>query len=236
MSQFEVTSGELLYRLNDLHRLDLIAETAAANNLRSFLEVTGKDQTRKRDILMGKILNMRPVIEKTHDSQVRHLQSIKTFIQSHQRATLAEVNKESQSLRAMLQNNSNTFDTNALQSALEYFSILKKDIEAASEQLKKERSEKDALKKQAKVCRDILLFSTHLKLETNRKVEISLLPVDSAQFLRCVRAVHDNIGSSFGLQHKPRNKLTPNDVRILNVFKVKNDHLSKVLQVISICT
>lgn len=231
MTQLEVTSGELLYRLNQLNKLDLLPDQIASNNLRSFLDISGKDQSRKRDIFLGKILNLRPIIERTHQGQIKHVKSLENYIENYQRAIMAETKKESETLKMLLNNNSRTFDTNALQSALDYFSILKKDIEGATEHLRRERSEKDALKKQAKVYRDIMLFSCHLKLETNKKIEITALSTDSAQFIRCMRAVHDNIGQTFGMQLKPRQKMTPKDIRILNVFKLKNDFLSRSLQV-----
>ncbi len=233
MGSPDITSGELLYRMNNLREVDLLpSDPNISIQLREFLDIAGKDVVKRREKSLMLTSSLRPIIDECFSNKVDHLskQTI-PFIRSLQQCIQTELEKDVSYSSALLHKNTKHFEAKALESTLQYFSVLKEEIEGAAHQLQIERSEKESLKKQAKVGRDIMLFNQHLRMESRKQIELVPLHPESAQFQRCVRAVHDNLNESFGLMLKPKFKLTAKDVRILNVFKLKNDRLTKQLQV-----
>jgi hypothetical protein len=75
---------------------------------------------------------------------------------------------------------------------------------------------------QAKMKRDIMLFSVHLREETDGAVLLVYLEESSAQYQRCEKAVIDNLGQDCTF-----------DATVVNVLKLENSHLMKGLQVSS---
>lgn len=112
---------------------------------------------------------------------------------------------------------------------LQYYAIIQHEIAASREQLLVENEEKDLLYKQASVLRDIRLFACHLMVESRGKLSFTMLPPDSQQFARCVKAVMDNIRND-NLNDMDMN-LLKNKIKVLNVFKLQNSFLSAKLQV-----
>jgi hypothetical protein len=232
----DVTSGELLYRINNLHHVDLLpTDGATSTQLRQFLDTNGKEQARRRENQLSLTLSLHPNITELHVRKLKHVSEKSIpWIQAHKQSIISEVEKEVSYTSTLLHENAKQFEAKALESTLQYFSVLKQEIESAFQQLESERMEKESLKRQAKVARDIMLFNQHLRMESRNRIELTLLHPESAQFQRCVRAVHDNLNESFGLMLKPKVKLVAKDVRIINVFKLKNEILAKPLQVSSI--
>lgn len=76
------------------------------------------------------------------------------------------------------------------------------------------------------------MFAHHLQLESRSTLSLTCLPPSSPQYVRCVKAVHDNLGTQVGGVDLPPGRVRPDSVRVLNVFKVKNAYLSKALQVL----
>lgn len=233
MSTSDITSGELLYRINNLHEVDLLpSDSNISHQLRQFLDIHGREQVMRREKTLKSTLLLRPTIQEFLSHKARHLSEHSIpFITALQQCIVSELEKETSYTSALIHENAKQFEAKALESTLQYFFVLKQEIDSASQQLQSERCEKDALKRQAKVARDIMLFNQHLRMESRKRIEISLLHHESAQFQRCVRAVHDNLNDSFGLMLKSKVKLTPKDARIVNVFKLRNDNLAKSLQV-----
>lgn len=232
-----VTSGELLYGLCDLHKINLLPaeesgrrsgnNTISSNNeLQTFLAGKLQDQT---DLHL--IRELRERIETAHEASIAHLKhSVPHELSAINRALVLECQIEKERLAHTIHKLQKTFEAQAMQSILRYVSVVKEDMDSAKKQLDHERQQKEALKKQALVCRDFLMFCCHLRQETSGRLEITCLPHSSAQFIRCVKAVHDNLGDSFGKLTR-RRRIKPEDARVLNVFKVKNLHLSKKLHV-----
>eukprot|EP01032_Pedospumella_encystans_P017603 gene17603-20052_t len=114
---------------------------------------------------------------------------------------------------------------------LQYYAIIQHEIAASREQLIQENIEKDLLYKQASVLRDIRLFACHLMIESRGKLSFTMLPPDSQQFARCVKAVMDNIRNDN--LNDIETDLLRNKIKVLNVFKLQNSFLSTKLQAAS---
>jgi hypothetical protein len=232
-----MTSGELLYQCNDLQLVELVQnDVQASSQLRLFLDVHSQEQAQKRDIALANTLNVRMVVNQTSEATVKHIQHTKSVvIPSLQNSWLAKIECETKNALILLEENAKRFDSRTLTATLQYFSVLKNEIDQTSSDLAAERADKEALKRQAKVARDIMLFNCHLQLECCKKIELSILHHDSAQFQRCVRAVQENLQSNFHNMFSPsmsnKSKFTSRDVSIINVFKLRNDFLAKNLQV-----
>lgn len=234
MSVDSITSGELLYRSNQLQWLDLIpSDPTSSAQLRDFLDIRSREQVARREQQRSSLRSAIATMRDAHQRKVDHIAFVRdNMLRAHQAAILASAKQEAQRVLSLIEQNVQRFEARALNSMMQYFLVLKQEIESVANQLDTERSEKESLKRQAKVARDILLFNCHLRMESRGKIELSLLHQESAQFQRCVRAVQDNMQSSFGGLLQPRRPLTARDVRIVNVFKLNNDHLSARLQVI----
>jgi arginine repressor len=118
------------------------------------------------------------------------------------------------------------FDAEAMQLVLQYYAIIQQEIATSRRKLVQENAERDLLYKQAAVLRDIRLFACHLMVESRGKLSFSMLPPDSQQFARCVKAVMDNV------QDDHYDARFRNRIRVLNVFKLQNTFLSAKLQVL----
>jgi hypothetical protein len=70
-----------------------------------------------------------------------------------------------------------------------------------------------------------------LALETKSRIELQHLSPSTAQYVRCVKAVHDNLHNCFGFNKSSAMIPDPDNVQILNIFKLKNTVLARNLQV-----
>lgn len=87
-------------------------------------------------------------------------------------------------------------DTKIMQHLLQYFSILKEEVNSTRERLVRHSVECNRKKHQAKRLRDIQIFANHLQIETHGGVTIESISLGNPQWLRCGKAVKDNLSDS----------------------------------------
>lgn len=229
-SSFNVTSGELLYRLCGLDKVNLIPEVAGGNQLQKFLETKLPTNGTAATDELAIVRKLRAQVETSHLANVNYIGSaVVQEVSTAGRAILMEAVLEKERVATALSRQQKVFEASAMQSVLKFVSVVKEDIATAKKQLDEERQQKGSLKKQAKVCRDFLMFCRHVHMESSGRIEITCLPHNSAQFGRCVNAVHENLTDGYGVLTSKR-KIAEEDVRVLNVFKMKNNYLSRQLQ------
>jgi hypothetical protein len=109
--------------------------------------------------------------------------------------------------------------------ALEYSGLLHFELEQSRVNVRAENALVESLQRQAIAAYQMKIFSEYLSLETKGLITISTLPKDSEQYKRCKKAIKDNITASF-----LRNG-SYQGVRVLNVYHLSNQRLSRQLQV-----
>lgn len=222
----DVLSGELYFQLHVAE--DKAASTMKVNqSVRTFLK--------RKDDNNLQVAQLRQKIVEGLLARLNHLENgILSTIKSRTELNRLHVYREKLLAKNVIDSNRERFDYSALQSILQYSSILQQELYDANQALLRERAMKESLKDQAKVTRDLLFFSTHLRSETKGKIELTLLPTSTAQFSRCVKAVHDNLHNCFGFNAKSPLIPDSDNVRIINVFKLKNALLAQNLHVLHI--
>jgi hypothetical protein len=219
----DISSGELFYRVvKDKGPLD----TSSYPQLHAFLNLSDTN-----DDSLQRIEQLQRKLKTSFASKYCHY-SVTSLLRfrSKLEAIILRLYQEKLQLTAALQSNQDKFDYIALQAVLQYASILQQEIQEATDALLYEKATKDSLKEQAKICKELLIFAIQLSKETKEKIELQQLSPNSAQFTRCVKAVHDNLHNIFGFQSDSTMIPTANNVRILNVFKLKNIYLAQNLQ------
>ena len=118
-----------------------------------------------------------------------------------------------------------TADAKLMELVLQYFAILKDELNTTRERLHSSFSDGIFLKQQAKKLRDIQIFGKHLNIETKGNVTLEVLDIDSLQYKRCAKAIRENLKESKLLEARFV------DISILNVIKIEHSIISKRLQV-----
>lgn len=227
----EITSGELYFQLFASHEEEAKiksdgsrSDIKLSSQLRSYL--------RRKEEMDSNMSSVRYNVIKAFLSKVDSLEkSMLPVIKSRVNTHLLRVYREKMLFKNMLAQNQQRFDHSALQSILQYAAILQEEIQEANRSLSQERAMKDSLKEQARTSRNLLLFTEHLKLETKSKLQLIALQSNTAQFVRCVKAVYDNLQNIFGVDNQSPLIPTAENVTIINIFKLKNSFLAKNLQV-----
>jgi len=116
-------------------------------------------------------------------------------------------------------------DAALMKYVIEYGGICRKEIERSRKVLANEVRDCAESIKLAKEVRDIRVFAHHLSTETGGKVKLSLLEEDSAQSLRCRKAVYENAKKGF------LESLGIDKMNISYVLKVEHVVLSRHLEV-----
>jgi hypothetical protein len=221
-----VTSGELLYRLSGLEQVELISNGRDTGGIQKFLEVKAPGKKSKE---VETLNNIRSHVQAQYSASTEHSKHTLQKLSGLKSALLMDVALDNERIQQYLTKQQRQFESTAMQSILTYASVIKRDMLSAKNMLEQESRDKEALKKQAKVCRDFLMFCTHARLESRGKLDITCLAHNTAQFVRCVKAVHDNISDNLGMVNEEH-------VRVLNVFKIKHAALSRQLHVSTIPT
>ena len=114
-------------------------------------------------------------------------------------------------------------DANAAQLVMQYFRLMKMELEENRKSLYAAALEAKMLKKQARVRRDVMMFSHYLKYETRENIHILGLESESSQFKRCRKAVNDSLSPLL-------KRLGYVDAKVLAVLKVEHALISTQLQ------
>lgn len=112
-----------------------------------------------------------------------------------------------------------------MQSTLQFSALLIGQLELSRVNVRAENALVKSLQRQSNLAYQMKLFCEYARVETKGLVTIRALRRDDEQFKRCKKAIKDNINGSFlregGFQ----------GIRVLNVFHLRNDRLSKLMQV-----
>jgi hypothetical protein len=273
MSLDDLTSGDLLYRL-DLLDFSLLfslfpnksvnTSSAAVKSLLSPTSASGNphivdsvDEIFNYDYRVSFIqshsqqrlqryLTIRTQLRKLYESKLQYFSRklIKT-IHYHKNHYLLSICQENSLLSSKLQSNSSFFSSSLFSSICSYYEVLRKELFLEKKKLKFERLDKEIHHKGVSLLKNILIFNCHLILETKKNIEITVLIRNSPQFLRCSKAVFDNLGNSNLFQTSSQKHTSTNhnknliyetlrnkeELKVINIFKLKNNFLSNNLQV-----
>jgi hypothetical protein len=222
MGEVQLTSGELLYRKNLMgYRGSNLYKEVISNDFWMFLDADDKQTEGNREITYKdiSISNRKLYKDKIFNDIELTLRNIRLL---RMKATY-DLSISKDTLLESLRKHQKKADATFLSIVIAYYAILDKEMDYAKNKLFKERSIKAIQLQQAKIARDVKIFSLHLSSES--KGGISLLHIESAspQFERCEKAVFDNID--------PLSRTRQSHLKVLNVFKLQNSILSKQLQV-----
>ena len=109
-------------------------------------------------------------------------------------------------------------DVELMKEVISYFSLIKQESTWAKGRRDDSQLSFHKEANQAKIKKDLLLFSTHLLEESRGSIKLSYMEKDSTQFKRCEKAVLDNVGSDFA-----------GNMKVLNVLKLEHTFLSSAL-------
>lgn len=226
----DLSTGELYYHASNYRQQYQSSHKDITTEFWDFLNSDSHNR-----VLEHSYKEIKAVREFIKDSYKLKLQSNTTgiveLIQSFKSKILSKISIENTILDMKLLELQKLFDSNVMQLVLEYYSILKVEVDSARANLAMERAEQQVLLKQAEMLRDIRLFACHLAVETRGALGLSLLPPEPQQFVRCVKAVTDNVnGAMFGLRPDQTEHVKRN-LRVRNVLKLQNAFLSKKLKV-----
>lgn len=301
MSSDDITSGDLLFHTIDGFDISLLfsrlsnkqappssskkslnssdSTTTVGNGLARYYEDLfnleyNTERLAHRQLKIQRQVSLRSHLRHYFEQKLQYLsRKLIKSINHRKNLYLLNLGRESLQLKRHLEQNHQAYDTVAFQSIIQYYSILQTELANAKERLLHERYEKEILKKQSLLLRNILVFNCYVKIETKHSIELQLLAKTSAQFQRCMKAVFDNLGNQnhFTIYHpdvlaiaanqdllletptsssktkkkqpKPQSStggknliyttLTEKNIKVLNIFKLKNSFIANNLQVTS---
>lgn len=126
-----------------------------------------------------------------HDSVI-----IDQYLDSSCKCALNEATSSRQKIEEEMRRLQESTDSKVMVRVLEYFAILKEEMNSTRNSLKISSIECNQKKHQAKRLRDIQIFSRHLSIETQGAVSFETIPLGSIQWKRCQKAVKDNLHTS----------------------------------------
>lgn len=224
----EFISGEVFFRsAKQTSFIKQLLQDKELANLHSFLGFDANTalQLSQSKKFLDSLKNIRRLNKAAYDTAIAHdTEHISQFFDSTCKLAREEAVYVLGRTREELLQFQQAADAQIMQLVLHYFAILKDELNSTRERLDKDIVEFQIMKQQAKRLRDVQIFSRHLRMETQGKVSIEIIDMDSPQAKRCAKAVRENMN---------RTKLQEMgymDVKILNVFKLEHSLLSRKLQ------
>jgi hypothetical protein len=226
--EMELTSGEMLYRANEMGSIGRKLYSDITEEFWQFLDAS-KSVSSNGDEMVHSNKSISASVE-AYILKLRHrILTVRKAVEYTKYGVINEMNYENKKFTSALLDLQKRFDSEALQLVLQYYAIIQQEIETSRVKLVQENTEKELLFKQAAVLRDIRLFASHLMVESRGKLGFTMLPAESQQFARCVKAVMDNVqDEAFSTGDVARFR---SRIKVLNVFKLQNSFLSGKLQV-----
>lgn len=226
----EVTSGEILFRACNMGEAGRSACPEVTEEFWQYLEANQLSSNVSDDIVLTNKAIASSV--ETYLLKLTHkIKSARKSIELTKQKILTEVAVQNLNVKISLLESQRRFEAKAMQLVLRYYTILHNELRSSKKMLSKEKSEKGVLFKQAKILRDVRMFASHIIVESRGKISFSMLPPDSQQFSRCVKAVIDNVNAHRSIVSGMRDIKTK--TKVLNVFKLQNSYLSGKLQAAS---
>jgi hypothetical protein len=163
-----------------------------------------------------------------------HINDIQNIVHSTNDNIITEIKLENEKLKIKIDDLLHHYESHTMQCILQYYNIIKKELDSSRIRLLYDRLEKQILIKQAEILYQLRLFSSHLIIETKGKIFFSITSYDSQQYIRCVKAIKDNVNIE-KINNSNLNIINIIDfkmkTKVLNVFKLQNGFLSRKLQV-----
>ncbi|KAJ1435239.1 hypothetical protein B484DRAFT_428922 [Ochromonadaceae sp. CCMP2298] len=224
----ELTSGEILYRANNI---GVSGRALCPEITEDFWQFLDSHHASTAEVQLQTSRTIATTVE-LYLLKLRHrILTVRKSIELTKSDVMAEIGFEGNNFVFLLEQQQKQFERDALQMVLRYFAIINDEIADSRKRLCDEEAEKEVLCRQAGVLRDVRLFACHLMVESRGRVSFSALPPDSQQFARCVKAVMDNVNlERFKISGQVELK---GGVQVLSVFKLQNAFLSSRLQAAS---
>ena len=191
----EFVSGEIYYQAKLSRGLELGSDEKL-RPLFTFLEsdVDTKTQKTQSRVALDRLKNLRRLNSTFYDAAIAHdSTTLQQYFDVLCRSALHETTYHSQSMTLGVAQLQESIDTQLMERVLQYFSILKDELNATCERLDEHSVNCTRKKHQAKRLRDIQIFSRHLEIETQGIVTCDLIPAGSSQWARCGKAIKDNL-------------------------------------------
>ncbi len=226
-----MTSGELFYHASRFEHSNKPAYKDISEEFWAFLRIDSHTKWSQHNIndlrKIGeqtcKILKMK--LQNEFEGPTRLIDSFKTSL-------ISKISLENSLVSNQLSNMLSEYESQVMQLVLDYFAILKSEVDLNRTKLETNKQDQLVLVNQASVLRDIRLFACHLAVESRGQLGLSMLPLESQQFVRCVKAVVDNVNVSCC---NPEICSSVDDLknllRVPHVFKLQNSFLAGKLKV-----
>ena len=122
--------------------------------------------------------------------------TLQLFLQSFRNGALDEAKLSSLKMVEEIRFLQKSVDENLMASVLDYFAILQDEMNATREKLILYSADCSRRKREAKRLRDVIIFSRHIKIETQGAVTLTSIQTDTSQWARCQEAVAENLNIS----------------------------------------
>lgn len=226
----KLTSGELFYHASDFGTGGKALYKDVVKEFWDFLEMDSHNAVIARSL--NKYQKIAKHLMRGYELKIQTRETeIVTLVKSTQAIILSQIKMLNSVTVAKLSQYQRLFESSMMQLVLDYFTILKSEVDACKGKNSTDALEQEILMKQAVVLRDIRLFACHLLVESRGQLSLSMLGIDTPQFTRCVKAVTDNVNCT----HCP--SLTVDSLkaslRVKNVLKLQNLYLSNKLKAAS---
>ena len=121
---------------------------------------------------------------------------LQRFLQSFRSSALDEAKFSSFKIIEDISHLQKTVDGMLMDDVLDYFSILKSEMNSNLKKLSLDSADCGRRKRQAKRLRNIVIFSRYIHIETQGAVTLTSIEPDSSQWARCQKAVAENLNIS----------------------------------------
>jgi hypothetical protein len=119
--------------------------------------------------------------------------TLQLFLQSFRNGALDEAKLSSLKMVEEIRFLQKAMDENLMASVLDYFALLEDEMNVTREKLIVNSADCSRRKREAKRLRDVIIFSRHIKIETQGAVTLTSIQTDTSQWARCLEAVAENL-------------------------------------------
>lgn len=194
----EFVSGETFFRSKSSTCCNLGLDPKF-KPLNDFLESDSSRSHQKSQsrITLERLKSIRHLNSTFYDLSVAHdAIIIQQYLDSTCKCALNEAISSGQKITEETRQLQESNDSKFMERALEYFAILKEEMNSTRSSLNVSSIECNHKKQQAKRLRDMQIYSRHLSIETQGAVSFEAIPIGSPQWKRCRKAVKDNLNMS----------------------------------------
>ena len=121
---------------------------------------------------------------------------LQRFLQSFRNSALDEAKSSSFKMIEDIKLLQKTVDDKLMDDVLDYFSILRREMNSNLKKLSLNSADCGRRKRQAKRLRNVIIFSRNIQIETQGAVTLTSIEPDSSQWARCQKAVAENLNIS----------------------------------------